>query len=144
SRDILHMRGVDQQHLDRLFCLAQGMEHRSPEDTRGFHAHMGYAFTDQPVHHLDQGAVVGVELAYLLAALTRAFTRGAHRYRNDLLADIDRGDPLVDDLHIRLPPERPDRRAGRGTRMKIKSLRLALTSGGNPEYPPGRAPASIS
>ena len=63
------------------------------------------AFGDQPGHHLDQRLVVGVELAYLLATRARTLTRGAHRHRDDLLTDIDRGDPLIHDLHVGLLPD---------------------------------------
>jgi hypothetical protein len=33
--------------------------------------------------------------------------RGAHRHRDDLLTDIDPGDPFIHDLHIRLPSDGP-------------------------------------
>jgi hypothetical protein len=64
-------------------------------------------FGHQPGRHRGQRLVVGVELADLLATLSRTLTRGAYRHRDDLLADIDPGNPLIHDLHVRLPPDVP-------------------------------------
>jgi hypothetical protein len=60
---------------------------------------MRHALGPQPGHHLGQRLVKGVVLAHLLAALARSLTRGAHRHRDDLFANIDRGHPFIHDLH---------------------------------------------
>jgi hypothetical protein len=126
ARDVLDMPRVDQQHLHRAFGLAQSVKDRLPINPRRFHGHVRDALGHQPGHHFGQRLVKGVVLAHLLAALARSLTRSAHRHRDDLLANIDRGHPFVPDLHRGLPSQRPLRRAAHGTRMKIKSLRLAL------------------
>src|SRR5882762_1920379 len=143
TRDILDMSGVDQQHLQRPLGLAQGMKDRSPIHPGRFHAHVRDTLGDQPSHHLDQRRVVGVELADLLVTLAGALAGGAYRHRDNLFPDVDRGDPLVDQLHLWLPSGRPTRRVDRGTRMNIKSLRLALEKAATRSTQPGRAPASI-
>jgi hypothetical protein len=131
------MPGVDQQHLHRALGLTQGMKDRLPVDPRRFHRHVRHAFRHQPGHHLGQRLVKGVVLAHLLAALPRSLTRGAHRHRDDLLADIDRGHPLVHDLHVGSLP-----RTIRTTRHpqsphEYQESETRARYGGNPDYPTG-------
>ena len=65
ARDVLHVPGVDQHHLQRV-GLAQGMEDRLPVHPGRLHRHMGDALVDQPAHHLPQHLVERAELAGLL------------------------------------------------------------------------------
>jgi hypothetical protein len=131
------MPGVDQQHLHRALGLTQGMKDRLPVDPRRFHRHVRHALGYQPGHHLGQRLVKGVVLAHLLAALPRSLTRGAHRHRDDLLADIDRGHPFIHDLHAGLlPPIVSTARRPRSPHEDQESETRARY-GGNPEYPTG-------
>jgi hypothetical protein len=143
ARDVLDMPRVDQQHLQWLLGLTQSVKDRLPINPRRFHRHMRHTFKGQPGHQLGQRLVKGVVLAHLLTALARSLTRRAHRHRDDLLANIDRGHPFIHDLHRGLPSQRPLRHAAHGTRMKIKSLRLALDTAATRSTQPGQAPASI-
>ena len=129
------MPGVDEQHLD-LLGLTQGMKDRLPVHPGRFHRHMGDAPLDQPGHHLPEHPVIGLELADLLSPLPGNVPRRADSDRDLPLAHIDPRHPRIDDLHglssSANPPE-PAGHAARGTRKKIKSLRLALY-GSNPGY----------
>src|SRR4051794_2997697 len=120
TRDVLDVPGIDQQHLHRALGRTQGMEDRLPVDPGGFHGHVRDALGYQPGHHLGQRLVEGVVLADLLSALAGVLAGGAHRHRDDLLSDVDRGHPFIDDLHVGLPSSRPVRRVDRGARMKIR------------------------
>jgi hypothetical protein len=99
---------------------------------------MGDPLLDQPGHHLPEYLVVGLELADLLSPLPGNVPRRADSDRDLPLAHIDPRDPRIDDLHGLLLCESPEPagHAARGTRRKIKSLRLALY-GSNPGYPTG-------
>jgi hypothetical protein len=101
--DVFDMSGVDQRHLQRPLGLAQGMEHRLPVHASCFDGHMRDALGDQPGHHRGQRLVVGVELAHLLSTLPGSLTRRPHRHRDDFLANVDRGDSFIHDLHIMGP-----------------------------------------
>ena len=100
---------------------------------------MSHALLDQPGHHVPQHPVERLVLADLLPPLPRQVPGHPDGDRDLPLAHVDPRDPRIDDLHgntsSAYPPE-PAGRAARGTRMKIKSLRLALY-GSNPGYPTG-------
>src|SRR5664280_2332224 len=90
-------------------------------------------------HRVDGPAVcAGLELSDLLTSLPRALPRHPNSYRDLPLAHIDPRDPCVHDLHNGLLPAATDQpgHVTRGSRIKIKILRFALT-GSNPGYPTG-------
>src|SRR5664279_4676580 len=123
ARDVLHVPGVDQQHLD-LLGLTQRMEHRLPVHPGRFHRHMGDALLHQPGHHLPEHLVVRPVLADPLAPLPRTLARRADSDRDLPLAHIDPRHPRIDDLHglsssSANPPE-PAGHAARGTRKEIQ------------------------
>lgn len=94
---------------------------------------------NQPRHHLQQHSVESLVLADPLTAFPRDVPGRADGDSDLPLAYIDTRDPRVDDLHGNSSSANPPERAGhaaRGTRKKIKSLRLALY-GSNPGYPTG-------
>nr|WP_322753486.1 hypothetical protein [Frankia sp. Cas3] len=132
------MSSVDQQHLD-LLGLAQGVEDWLPVHPSRLHRHVRNAFLDQPRHHLQQHLVEGLVHADLLTTLPRGIP-GRTDGDGDLpLAHIDPRTPRIDDLHGNSCSTNPPDQAGhaiRGTRKKIKILRLALY-GSNPGYPTG-------
>ena len=132
------MPGVDQQHLD-LLGLAQGMKDRLPVHPGRLHRHVRDSLLHQPRHHLQQYPVESLVLADPLTAFPRDVPGCADRDSDLPLAYIDTCDPRVDDFHGNTSSANPPGRAGhaaRGTRKKIKSLRLALY-GSKPGYPTG-------
>src|SRR5664280_1938908 len=137
ARDVLHMPGVDQHDLQGI-TLAQGVEDRLPVHPGRLHRHVRDALLDQPPNHLLQHGVEGLELSDLLTSLPRALPRHPNSDRDLPLAHIDPRDPCVHDLHNGLLPAATDQpgHVTRGSRIKIKILRFALT-GSNPGYPTG-------
>lgn len=108
ARDVLHVRSVDQQHLDTLtptpgLRLAQGMEHRPPIHPGGLHHHVGDALLGQPGRHHRQHRVEGLEPpGHLHPPRPRTSTTIAgnpDRDRDLPLTDIDPSHPRKDDLH---------------------------------------------
>jgi hypothetical protein len=100
------------------------------------------ALGHQPGHHLDQRLVIGAELAHLLPALPGSLTRRPHHHRDDLFTHINRGHPLVHDLHYGLPPDCQQVRHPRNPHEHQESETRART-GNNPEYPTGTGSSVI-
>src|SRR5664280_2323230 len=130
-------RAFDQHDLQGI-ALAQGVEDRLPVHPGRLHRHVRDALLDQPPNHLLQHGVEGLELSDLLTSLPRALPRHPNSDRDLPLAHIDPRDPCVHDLHNGLLPAATDQpgHVTRGSRIKIKILRFALT-GSNPGYPTG-------
>jgi len=140
--DILDMSGVDQQHLSRPMGLAQGMK-TGRQYTRSLPLlTMRDTLGDPPSHHLDQRRVVGVNLGTAGRARRRA--RRGWRTATAIIffPDVDRGRPARSQLHLWLPRDDPQARRPRNP-LEHQESGTRARKGGNPEYQPGRAPASI-
>jgi len=98
ARDVLHVAGVDQHHLQRV-GLAQGVEDRLPKHPGRLHRHLGDPLLDQPAHHLPQHRVERAELTGLLRPRSPGLSGQPNGDRDLLFAHIDCRDALVHDLH---------------------------------------------
>ena len=93
----LGVRGVDQDHVQ---VVLQQVERATPVVAGRLEHHQGDLFGDQPVPQLEQRIGGGRIGADLLAARPPALrTRRPHARLQLLLADIQRGAPLVQQFH---------------------------------------------
>jgi hypothetical protein len=101
----LHVRAVGQPDLQHLL---QAVERRLPVGRGRLHRRDRHALGQQPVPHHYQRARRGLDRPRL-AHPTTTRPRRAHADAQRLLADVQPGDPLEQDLHLdRLPRQRVD------------------------------------
>jgi hypothetical protein len=91
---------VAHQYLE-LAIGQQRVIHRHRVDSGRLHRHVRHAVAGQPPCTLAQHPIEGLECAFdRFASVGTVSTRRAHCHCNDVLADIDTGAPLIQDLHL--------------------------------------------
>ena len=98
------MPGVAHQHLGELTVLDQRVVDGHAVDPGGLHRHMRDPQRGKPPGRLAEHSVERLEGALDRLPAVRPVTGQPDRYRDHVLADIDRGAPLVQDLHACQPP----------------------------------------
>ena len=103
ARDILDMPGVAHHHLLEVPVLDQRVVHGHAVDPGRFHRDVGHPQRIQPPGRLPQHPVKRLEGALQRRPPVRPITGQPDRYRDHVLADINRRAPLVKDPHA-CPP----------------------------------------
>jgi hypothetical protein len=122
ARDVLDMPGVAHQHLGEVPVPGQGMIDRHAVDPGRLHRHVRDPQRRQPPGRLPQHTVKRLERALARRPAIRPVAGQPDRHRDVVLADINRGAPLVQDLHASLPAQVGvrDAHAARGAPEMIK------------------------
>jgi hypothetical protein len=118
ARHVLDMPGVAHQHLGEVSMLDQRVIDRHAADSGGLDRHVGHAQRGQPPGGLPEHPVERLEGALDRLPAVRPIAGQPGRHRDHILANIDRGAPLVQDLHAvslpaqvgvttRMPPAEP-------------------------------------
>jgi hypothetical protein len=116
ARHVLHVPGVAHQHLLEVPVLDQGVVHRHGIDPGGLHRHVRDALLRQPPGRLREHSIERLEHPLDRGPAIRAVAGQPDRHRDHVLADINRGAPLIYHLHAcllggttmtRAPPAEP-------------------------------------
>ncbi len=121
-RDVLHVPGVADQNLLEI-TLHQRVVDRHRVRPGRLHRHVRDTLRLQPLRHLPQDAAERPVGPPLRLPLVPALAGHPDRDRDLVLADVDPGAPLVNNLHDRLPgrPSQPGARAPRGAAPEQRS-----------------------
>src|ERR1017187_2121076 len=145
ARGVLDMPGVAHQHLLELPVLDQRVVDGHAVDPGSLHCHMGDPQRGKPPGRLAENTVKRLESALVHLPASQAVTGQPDRHRDHVLAGVNRGAPLIQDLHACQPPSS---QGGKGTHaarrapevIKETDTRVRNATGGHPRV---RAPASI-
>jgi hypothetical protein len=113
ARHVPDMPGVAHQHLLKAPVLDQRVVDRHAVDPRGLHRHVRDTQPGQPPGRLAQHPVKRLEGPLDRGPAVRTVAGPPDRHRDHVLAHVDRGAPLIQHLHVCLPPERRYLRARR-------------------------------
>ena len=117
-RDVLDMPGVAHQNLGEVPVLDQRVVDGHAVDPGGLHRHVGHAERGQPPGGLPQHPVERLERPPDRLPALRPVPGQPDRNRDHVLADINRGAPLIQHLHTcLLPAQKADRSAHAARRV---------------------------